>query len=103
MYLILLTQVYIKQSEEVPQEFQRIEGSTLAVPKGWFMKVLSDCKDKTQSYKLKMILNGFFQPKDMAGRNSSTMRLEYPGILKPLERKLVIWLYFHFTLMPCVA
>tara|TARA_B110000881_G_C18300122_1_gene376601 strand:+ start:420 stop:623 length:204 start_codon:yes stop_codon:yes gene_type:complete len=66
---------------------ERIEQSTLLIPTAWLATILTEHQGKAKSHIFKKILDGFFEPQEMAARKASKMMEDFPDIMGPLRRK----------------
>ncbi|XP_070549097.1 uncharacterized protein [Ptychodera flava] len=65
--------IFITSSEEVPIGFERLGISELCVPTVWLLEVKAKSMDQGKSFLLKKLMDGFFTPIDLAGKNSGKL------------------------------
>ncbi|XP_070545745.1 uncharacterized protein [Ptychodera flava] len=58
--------------ENLPRDYDRLAGSKVAVPHSWLMAFLGKVKDKSKPFTIKKLMDGLFEPEDLAGKNSSS-------------------------------
>ncbi|XP_072019794.1 uncharacterized protein [Amphiura filiformis] len=75
----------LQQGEPCPAGYDQIENSSLSVPTEWLAQILSENKAKSRSHTFKKILESFFEPDEMGGRNSTSMTKNFPEIMNPLR------------------